>query len=374
MLEIFLVSSLDPSDAVRWNQLAGDNPTTKYEFIQALHDTGCATPKTGWTQHFLVLREDSLLVGGMLLYLKTHSRGEYVFDHAWAEAFHRHGLNYYPKLLSSIPFTPVTGARLLGETREHRLMLAQAALQVAKEMDVSSLHILYPDEDSRAALVDAGYMMREGVQFHWENQEFGSFEDFLMSLKHEKRKKLKQDSRRVRDAGVSFQHLRGAEIPGELLRFFYECYTRTYHEHFSSPYLSLKFFERILRESPDSLLLIVASREGQPIAAALNLVGGDTVYGRYWGCTEFVSGLHFETCYLQSIKYCIEHGLKKFEGGAQGEHKMARGLTPTRTWSAHWIANGSFADAIADFLERETVAIDEYAEGLESRSPFRQES
>ncbi|MBA5635940.1 N-acetyltransferase [Duganella sp. LX20W] len=373
MFEISLVNFLDASDAAGWNLLAGSNPTTKYEFIQALHDTGCASPKTGWTPHFLVLREDARLVGGMLLYLKSHSRGEYVFDHGWAEAFHRHGMRYYPKLLSSIPFTPVTGARLLGQTPAHRETLARAAIQVAKEMDVSSLHVLYPDDASKAALVEAGYLIREGVQFHWSNQGFESVDDFLGSLKHEKRKKLRQDSRRVAEAGVTFEHLRGAHISTDVLRFFYECYARTYEAHFSSPYLTFQFFERILRDAPDDMLIVLASKDGRPIATALNLVGGDTVYGRYWGSTEFVSGLHFETCYFQSIKYCIDHGFQRFEGGAQGEHKMARGLTPIKTWSAHWIANQSFADAIADFLDRETVAIECYADSLESRSPFKQD-
>jgi predicted N-acyltransferase len=358
-------------DPAQWQALAGDNPTLSYAFLHALHETNCASPHTGWTPRYLVLHRDGALRAAMPLYLKDHSRGEYVFDHAWADAFHRNGIDYYPKLLSAVPFTPVTGSRLLAHTQEDRQLLARAALQVARQLDTSSLHILFPDEQDRQALAEAGFMLREGVQFHWENAGYADFDAFLSNMKMEKRKKLKQDRRRVLDAGIAFEHLAGGQITDEALRFFYSCYVSTYEAHYSKPYLSLKFFQRILHEQPDSLMIVLAKRGGQPVAAALNLVGGNIMYGRYWGTQEFVSGLHFETCYVQSIEYCIRHGIARFEGGAQGVHKMSRGLVPTPTWSAHWVADRRFADAIADFLAQETAAMDDYIDELAEHVPFK---
>ena len=369
--EFTIIDSLVSVDPAQWQALAGDNPTLSYTFLHALHETNCASPHTGWTPRYLVLHRDGALRAAMPLYLKDHSRGEYVFDHAWADAFHRNGIPYYPKLLSAVPFTPVTGSRLLAHTQEDRQLLARAALQVARQLGTSSLHILFPDEQDRQALADAGFMLREGVQFHWENAGYADFDAFLSSMKMEKRKKLKQDRRRVLDAGIAFEHLAGGQITDEALRFFYSCYVSTYEAHYSKPYLSLKFFQRILREQPDSLMIVLARRAGQPVAAALNLVGGNIMYGRYWGTQEFVSGLHFETCYVQSIEYCIRQGIARFEGGAQGVHKMSRGLVPTPTWSAHWVADRRFADAIADFLAQETAAMDDYIDELAEHVPFK---
>jgi predicted N-acyltransferase len=369
--EFTIIDSLESVEPAQWQALAGDNPTLSYAFLHALHETNCASPHTGWTPRYLVLHRDGALQAAMPLYLKDHSRGEYVFDHAWADAFHRNGIPYYPKLLSAVPFTPVTGSRLLARTQEDRQLLARAALQVARQLGTSSLHILFPDEQDRQALADAGFMLREGVQFHWENAGYADFDAFLSSMKMEKRKKLKQDRRRVLDAGIGFEHLAGSQITDEALRFFYSCYVSTYEAHYSKPYLSLKFFQRILREQPDSLMIVLAKRAGQPVAVALNLVGGNIMYGRYWGTQEFVSGLHFETCYVQSIEYCIRHGIARFEGGAQGVHKMSRGLVPTPTWSAHWVADRRFADAIADFLAQETAAMDDYIDELAEHVPFK---
>jgi predicted N-acyltransferase len=369
--EFTIIDSLVGVDPAQWQALAGDNPTLSHAFLHALHETNCASPHTGWTPRYLVLHRDGALRAAMPLYLKDHSRGEYVFDHAWADAFHRNGIDYYPKLLSAVPFTPVTGSRLLAHTQEDRRLLARAALQVARQLNTSSLHILFPDEQDRQALAEAGFMLREGVQFHWENAGYADFDAFLSSMKMEKRKKLKQDRRRVLDAGIAFEHLAGGQITDEALRFFYSCYVSTYEAHYSKPYLSLKFFQRILHEQPDSLMIVLAKRGGQPVAAALNLVGGNIMYGRYWGTQEFVSGLHFETCYVQSIEYCIRHGIARFEGGAQGVHKMSRGLVPTPTWSAHWVADRRFADAIADFLAQETAAMDDYIDELAEHVPFK---
>ncbi|OZI57394.1 GNAT family N-acetyltransferase [Bordetella genomosp. 4] len=362
------LSDIDPSE---WNALAGDQPFVRHEFLSALHETGCASPDTGWAPYYLVLRRDERVVGGVPLYLKSHSRGEYVFDYAWADAFERHGLRYYPKLLSSIPFTPVSGPRLLAGNAEDRLILAQGLIELAQGLKVSSLHLLFPEKDDLLALREGGYMVREGVQFHWRNAGYAHLDDFLAALNHDKRKKIRQDRKKVLEAGIEYRWLHGTQIDPQSLAFFYRCYEQTYFAHGNAPYLSAEFFERLHREMPNAMVLIVALRDGQPIAAALNMRGGDTLYGRYWGSLEFVSGLHFETCYLQSIDYCIQHGLASFEGGAQGEHKMARGLLPTSTWSAHWIADARFAAAIEDFLERETQAVDGYLGELEAHTPFR---
>jgi len=364
-------TSLSQVDARQWNALAGPQPFVRHEFLAALHDTGCAAPDTGWAPYYLTLRRDGRLAGAVPLYLKAHSRGEYVFDYAWADAFERHGLRYYPKLLAAIPFTPVGGPRLLAAGPDDRLELARGLIELAQGLKVSSLHVLFPAEDDLAALRQAGYLLREGVQFHWRNAGYARLDDFLAALNHDKRKKIRQDRKKVQAAGIEFRWLRGPQIDAEALAFFYRCYRHTYFSHGNPPYLSADFFRRLHAGLPDTLVLIQALRNGEPMAAALNMQGADTLYGRYWGALEFVPGLHFETCYLQSIDYCIQHGLAHFEGGAQGEHKMARGLLPTPTWSAHWIADARFAAAIEDFLERETGAVDDYLGELEAHTPFR---
>jgi len=364
-------TSLSRVDACQWNALAGEQPFVRHEFLSALHDTGCAAPDTGWAPYYLLLRRADQLAGAVPLYLKGHSRGEYVFDYAWADAFERHGLRYYPKLLAAVPFTPVGGPRLLAANAEDRQELARGLVELAQGLKVSSLHVLFPGEDDLAALRQAGCMVREGVQFHWRNAGYASLDAFLAELNHDKRKKIRQDRKKVQAAGVEFRWLSGAQIDAASLAFFYRCYRHTYFAHGNPPYLSAEFFQRLHAALPDALVLVMALRNGEPIAAALNMQGGDTLYGRYWGALEFVPGLHFETCYLQSIDYCIQHGLARFEGGAQGEHKMARGLLPTPTWSAHWIADPRFAAAIEDFLERETEAVDDYMGELEAHTPFR---
>jgi uncharacterized protein len=376
-VEIHVVDTLDDIAAHDWNRVAGDNPFVRHAFLAALQETGCAVKRTGWRAHHLILKRGGAFAGAMPLYLKSHSRGEYVFDHAWADAFERHGLRYYPKALSAVPFSPVTGPRLIAADHEDRVLLARGAIQFTKQLEISSLHVLFPQEDDIAALTDAGYMLREGVQFHWENAPgdgYENFDAFLATMSHDKRKKVKQDRRRVTDGGVSYTWLRGAQIDASALDFFYECYDNTYREHWNPPYLSREFFARIHADAPDSMLLVIAEAHGQRLACALNMIGGDIMYGRYWGTREFISGLHFETCYMQGIAYCIEHKLARFEGGAQGVHKMSRGMLPTPTWSAHWIADQRFAHAISEFLDAETEAMDQHIEELEAHTPFRKKS
>ncbi len=370
-VQLELCESLDAIAPEQWDALAGENPFMKHGFLQAMHKSGCASPATGWTPLCLTLQCEGELLGAMLLYLKRHSRGEYVFDHAWADAYMRNGLLYYPKLVAAVPFTPVAGPRLLARSASDKLILARAAIDLAKQNNLSSLHVLFPHEQDLAVFEQAGYMIRSGVQFHWHNQRYGDMAAFLSTMSKDKRKRIMQDRKRVMQAGITFQWRRGADIVDEDLDFFYDCYVTTYHEHGNAPYLTRDAFEGIRAALPDGILLIIAYQAGERVACALDIVHRSTVYGRYWGATRFVSGLHFETCYLQSIEYCITQGLDCFEGGAQGEHKIARGLLPVTTHSAHWVGDARYAEAIADFLDRETQAIESYRGVLDEHSPFK---
>jgi len=309
----------------------------------------------------------------MPLYLKSHSYGEYVFDWAWADAYQRHGLRYYPKLLNAVPFTPVTGPRLLATSGADRGALLEAALEFARDTGVSSLHCLFPAAPEVAAFESAGLMLRASVQFHWSNEGFSDFEDFLARMSHDKRKKIRQERRKVREAGIEFRWLRPAEATEADWRFFVECYNRTYRAHHSSPYLNLDFFLRLAQAMPERLLLILGYREGLPVASAFNIIGDETLYGRYWGTKEFHSGLHFETCYYQAIEFCIAEKLGYFEGGAQGEHKLARGYVPTTTFSAHYIVDPGLRRAIADYLVRERAYVEAAGRELSDMTPFRKD-
>ncbi len=307
----------------------------------------------------------------MPLYLKAHSYGEYVFDWAWADAYRRFGHRYYPKLLCAVPFTPITGKRLLAQTPEQRLLLLNAALELARESGASSLHCLFPQDAEAHQLQSQGLLLREGVQFHWNNPGYRDFAEFLETLSHRKRKNIRHERRKVQDAGITCEWLEGTAITEAHWRFFTACYNHTYHEHYSTPYLNLEFFMRLGETLPQHMLLIVARREGVPLAAALNFHNQERLYGRYWGSLEFVPGLHFETCYYQAIEFCIARGLRCFEGGAQGEHKIARGFLPVTTWSAHWLAHPQFAQAVEKYLGQETRGITHYIDELQEHSPFK---
>ncbi|MCU0804294.1 MAG: GNAT family N-acetyltransferase [Burkholderiales bacterium] len=363
----------DPAtlDARAWNRLAGGHPFLRHEFFAALHATGCATARTGWAPRFLLLERGGELAGAMPLYLKSHSYGEYVFDWAWADAYHRHGFDYYPKLLAAVPFSPISAPKLLAEDDAARRTLIGAALELARQ--TSSLHVLFPTAAEARLLADAGCMLRRGVQFHWTNRGYADFDAFLATLSHDKRKKIRQERRKVRDAGVTLRRLVGAEIRPEDWRFFARCYANTYREHLSTPYLTRAFFERIGETLGEHLLLVVAERDGRPIAAALDVFTSATLYGRYWGSVERVPALHFEACYYQAIEFAIERGIADFEGGAQGEHKLARGFLPVETLSAHWLAHPEFADAVQRFLERESAGVERYLDELNERAPFKRQ-
>jgi hypothetical protein len=302
-----------------------------------------------------------------------------VFDWAWAKAYADHGLNYYPKAVSAVPFTPVPGSRLLAKDKPSRFALLQACLSLCQTQELSSLHLLFTSPADRAACDAMGLLQRQTVQFHWQNQGFTSFDAFLGSLNQEKRKKIKQERRRVTDAGVSFRTRQGRQIQTEDWDFFYKCYERTYLEHGNAPYLSRAFFKSMEQDMPNNWLLFIAEREQRPIASSLIAIQGvgtpeAIAYGRYWGALERVDCLHFEACYYQPLTWCIDHQVSRFEGGAQGEHKMARALMPVTTFSAHWLAHPAFSDAVARFLERETAGVDGYIEHLAERSPYRSHS
>jgi predicted N-acyltransferase len=354
-----------------WDALAGDNPFLRHAFLDALQQSGCASPETGWEACFLTAWEADVLIGALPLYFKTHSWGEFVFDWAWAEAYERAGLSYYPKLLSAVPFIPVTGPRLLAARADTRAALLDAALELARETGVSSLHLLFPNANQAAEMEGHGLMLRRGMQLHWRNPGHADFADYLAGLRRDKRKKVQQERRKVQEAGIRFEHLRGTEISAGHWRHFMACYVRT-HQQFNSPIaLNLDFFERISARMADNILLIVALRDDQPIASALNFVSRDALYGRSWGTLEYHSGLHFETCYYQAIDYCIANNIALFEGGAQGEHKLARGFLPETTWSAHWLADARFAGAIDAYLKREAVGMNQYVDELNERAPYK---
>jgi predicted N-acyltransferase len=460
----YLIRVLDSPlqiQAGQWNALlaaqdpaVGLNPFMRHEYLSAMLESGSATPETGWTARFFTLSENHQLVGACALYLKSHSYGEYVFDQAWANAYHQHGLPYYPKALIAPPFTPVPGARLLARDAASRTLLLQALLAWCKEENLSSLHLLFTDDKDLAACESAGLMLRHNVQFHWKNiaptlptacvslppegapfalgrpggetdaptlptsqdspstegapfalgtpggetgeplpseqpavdRRFRDFDDFLMSLNQEKRKKIRQERRKVKDAGVSFRWSQGKDITTDDWDFFYRCYEQTYYEHGNAPYLSRDFFQRMADTMAENWLLFIGERDGSPMAASLIALnshpanaegsqapatGQKIAYGRYWGALERVDCLHFEACYYQPLQWCIENGYQRFEGGAQGEHKMARALLPVKTTSAHWLAHPSFADAVERFLAREGDGIAGYMQELERRNPFK---
>ncbi len=366
-----ILESLSHVDAARWDELAGGNPTLRHAFLDSLHRSRCAAPASGWRPQYLTLWDGERLEGAVPLYVKSHSYGEYVFDWAWAQAYERHGLPYYPKLLAAVPFTPATGPRLLAASPAIRERLAAALLATARASDASSLHVLFPAPQDAQALRALGLLERTGVQFHWRNAGYATFDDFLGALSQEKRKKIRQERRRVREAGVALRRLTGRDARESDWDFFTACYRRTYRAHRSTPYLNRQFFGMIAERMPDNVLLVLAERDGRPIAAALDLFGKDALYGRYWGATEYVPGLHFEACYYQALEFCIERGIGLFEGGAQGEHKHARGFMPEATRSFHWLAHPAFNRAIDDYLAREGTHVAEYIDELNERSPFR---
>jgi uncharacterized protein len=382
----YVIQELDSPlqiEAATWDHLLSQQPHPtpfmQHAYLTALHTSGAATPGTGWTPRFITLWQGNALVAACPLYLKAHSYGEYVFDWAWANAYTEHGLTYYPKALVAIPFTPVPGTRLMSIDAPARAALIQALLDWCRSKKLSSLHLLFGCDEDVDVCSKAGLMLRHTVQFHWKNTvpSYSDFDDFLSSLSQDKRKKIRQERRKVKQAEVTFRHAQGHDITPEDWAFFYRCYERTYLEHGNPPYLSPDFFACMARAMPENWLLFVAQRDGRPIASSLIALGEDAqgekiAYGRYWGALERVDCLHFEACYYQPVEWCIAQGYRRFEGGAQGEHKMARALLPVRSTSAHWLAHPGFAKAVEDFLNREGQGIENYLTDLSIRSPLRQ--
>ncbi len=380
-------------DANAWNALlaaqARVTPFMRHEYLAAMEASASATPDTGWQPCHVTLWDGHVLVAACPMYLKTHSYGEYVFDFAWAKAYAEHGLQYYPKAVIAVPFTPVPGSRLLVAHNDLRKPLLQAAMAWCGEQDISSLHLLFADDADLHAAREAGLMQRETVQFHWHNRTenhpgaapYADFDDFLASMQQEKRKKIRQERRKVADAGVRFRHAEGSAITEADWAFFYRCYERTYLEHGNPPYLTPAFFEAMRSTMPENWLLFIAEHNDQPIAASLIAItvhpendsgqNHSRAYGRYWGALGRVDSLHFDACYYQPIEWCIAHQFAHFEGGAQGEHKMARALLPQSTPSAHWVAQPDFAQAIGRYLERETEHLQAYQEELQAHSPLK---
>ncbi|MGH8670527.1 MAG: GNAT family N-acetyltransferase [Burkholderiales bacterium] len=354
-----------------WNALAGDNPCLRHAFLKALQDTGCVGHGSGWEPQFLTLWDAGALAGAMPLYAKLHSYGEDVFDWAWADAYQRHGYRYYPKLVNTIPFTPTTGQRVLAASPQLRRRLVEEALKLTAETRASSLHCLFPCHPEALEMQHCGMLLRSGVQFHWQNNGYADFDAFLAVMSHDKRKKIKQERRRLRETGVRFERLTGEAIDDSHWRFLFDCYCNTYRQHHSTPYLNLDFFRSLGNSMPHNLLLVLAWRKSRPLAVAFFLHNAHTLYGRYWGAREALPGLHFETCFYQAIEFCIERGITLFEAGAQGEHKLARGFLPTPTWSAHWLAHPEFARAVEEFLARESRGVSRYISELSEHAPFR---
>ena len=366
------ISSLARKD---WDALAGDDyPFLKHAFLDLAERTGSVSPDAGWTPRHLTLRDGGKLRAAMPLYEKSHSWGEFVFDWAWARAYEQAGLDYYPKLVSAIPFTPAPSTRILrADNNDHEAvhLLLSAATRLATETNCSSLHVLFPTSAEISLFADAGLLIRKDCQFHWHNRGYEKFDDFLATFTSAKRKKAKRDRRRVAENGIRFRRLRGTELDSEAWSTVYGLIARTFMLRGSLPYFNQEFFEGLSANLPDNILVIMAEKDDVPVAAAVFYESDTTLYGRYWGSDGHFDALHFETCYYQGIDYCIETGKQCFEPGTQGEHKISRGFTPVETWSAHWLAHPQFADAIGRYLDEEGRHIENYIETVDAHTPYK---
>jgi predicted N-acyltransferase len=376
-MQIEIVDSILNIPAYQWDNLNGDgNPFTSHAFLSALEESGSIGAETGWIPRYLLMRDNKGILAGVLpMYEKHHSWGEYVFDWAWANAWQQCGLAYYPKLIVAVPFSPVSGHRfLVASTRDREKtikILISAAIDYAKNEHYSSLHCLFPTHHECELLQQHGLLIRHDIQFHWKNNDYPDFKEFLATMNSRKRKKISRERRRVSEVGVEFKIINGKSLTTSHMEEMYVFYLSTIMAHGSQAYLSKDFFLLLGERLADDIVLIEASYQGEVIAAALNIRHGSVLYGRYWGCKEEFHSLHFETCYYQAIDYCINNGLTYFEGGAQGEHKLSRGFLPVITCSAHWMADKRLTPAIGDFLEREKAHVTHYQKLLSEHSPFR---
>ncbi len=394
-MQTSFVNSIDQVNAADWQSLATvDNPFVSHAYLQALEESGSVGGSSGWQVHHLLLHDQQRLVGAAPCYIKQHSYGEYVFDWGWANAYQRAGLAYYPKMVCAVPFTPAAGSRLLTvadqvkRVEEIRVMLANALIEEAQRLGASSVHCLFLPEEEAALLVEqsgkvqspsggsvssnSGWLPRHDIQFHWRNQGYQQFSDYLAAFSSKKRKNVNRERRRVGEAGVVMEVLGGEELDDEHWELFYRLYRHTAFKRGGTAYLTEQFFQLIAQRMAKAVVMVLARVDDRYVAAALNFRGADTLYGRYWGCQAEYDSLHFETCYYSAIEYCIAEGIDCYEAGAQGEHKLSRGFLPTTTRSVHWLAHPQFADAVADYLEDEREQIAGYQSMLQAHTPFRE--
>jgi hypothetical protein len=376
--QVTIHRSLDEIAPDHWNALVpGDSPNLRHQFLTAFERTGCVIPDTGWEPHHLAIYHADHLLAAAPCYLKYHSYGEYIFDWDWAHAYQQAGLNYYPKILFAIPFTPITGKRLLihpdADIQFAGAALSAAARELAKKTSASSIHSLFTTLKDNELLRKAGFVPRRGNQFHWQNQGYRDFREFLAALSSKRRKNILRERRSTNSAGMTFRWLSGQEATANDWSFFYSCYRTTIAEHGAIPYLNEAFFKLVGQTMPDGVRLLVASRQGRDIAAAFFLIGDQSLFGRYWGAIDRIPNLHFETCFYQPIEYCIRKRLQRFEAGAQGEHKLNRGLIPTPVLSMHWLSHPGFFDAVQRYTRSEWEHVEQYQTALHAHSPYRKE-
>ncbi|NOR70481.1 MAG: GNAT family N-acetyltransferase [Methylomarinum sp.] len=375
-MEIKQINSMAEVDSACWNNLVQDkDPFLRHEFLLALEQSGSVSADTGWYSYHLLVFDKQTLIAAMPLYLKTHSRGEYVFDQQWADAYHQSGMEYYPKWLNAVPFTPCQGQRFLIEQGVNSQSIIDLCIDFIKQLsklnNISSLHCLFPTANQAEQLQQLH--IREAVQFQWFNKGYADFNDYLQSFTSRQRKNINKERRKITEQGITFQKVSGLEISEQQWQVFFQFYELTYLKRGQSAYLNIDFFKQLAQSMPEQILLILAVKDQTYVGAALSFIGGKTLYGRYWGCYEEYNSLHFETCYYQGLEYCLKHQLQRFDSGAQGEHKISRGFEPVTTYSAHWILNSQFSKLIANFLQREKVLMEQYKKECGEKLPFKSE-
>ena len=374
-MEVTVHAGIADIAADDWNRLTGaDYPFLRHEFLQLAEQTRCVSPEQGWSPRHLTIGRAGALRAAMPLYEKSHSWGEFVFDWAWANAYEQAGLSYYPKLTSAAPFTPAPSRRLLladPDDTEAGMALIAAAVQLAIESEYSSVHFLFPTPEEIPLFESAGLLIRKDCQFHWRNRGYTSFDDFLATFNSSKRKKAKRDRRRAEENGIRFRHLKGDQLDDALWSVVYALISRTFMQRGSLPYFNEEFFRSVSRQLPENILVVLAEKDDNPVAAAVFFESDQVLYGRYWGSDGHYDALHFETCYYQGIDYCIANQKQIFEPGTQGEHKISRGFSPESSWSAQWLAHPALADAISRYLEEEARHVDRYLDAVDSRSPYK---
>ena len=378
-MKITFLDSIQEVSKEEWERvLNSDYPFLKYDFLKTLEITKCVSPEQGWTPLHLVVSSDEEILALMPLYIKTDSQGEFIFDWSWADAYYRNGLDYYPKLVSSIPFTPASGPRILisSKARSSEIIkeVSHALKQVTKDSNFSSVHILLAGKDEITSFSDQDFSLRTSYSFHWFNKDYTSFNHFLEDMTSRQRKNIKKERNKIIEQGISLIRVTGNEITLEMIESFYQFYQVTYLKRGMRGYLNFEFFKKIVETIPESIMLVLAQNpSGQYVAGALNFFDQEKLYGRYWGCLEEYDSLHFETCYYQGIEFCIDEKLHSFDPGVQGEHKIKRGFCPIETFSAHWIKDLRFKEAIDDFLDREREHVLEYNQDRRALLPFKKE-